>query len=106
MSDTGPTRGAVIPQEIPMAAASWPVAETDVSNASARTTRSGPIIMKTVRTRNRQPKVRPQAPVVMFPPRHFLLADHAAMQSYTGMRLFPLTISFRKGGRFNPQLRQ
>ena len=52
MSDSGPTRGAVRPQVIPIAAANWPAAATEVSNAAATATNRGPIIIITVRTRN------------------------------------------------------
>jgi hypothetical protein len=45
-----------------MAAANCPVAATVVSNAAAKMTRSGPIIIKTVRTRNRAAESKATSP--------------------------------------------
>ena len=43
-SETGPTRGAVIPQVMAVAAASCPARATEVWNSCASATRSGPSI--------------------------------------------------------------
>src|SRR6516162_715419 len=105
MSDTGPTRGAVIPQEMPMAAASWPVAATEVSNASARTTRSGPIIMKTVRTRNRAAESKATSPCGDVPPTTRPPSgscDHAILHRYPA---FPSHCQLSQRKRINPHLR-
>ena len=52
VSDTGPTKSAVIAHERLIAAASCPAAATEVRNAAASATRSGPNIRAAVRTRN------------------------------------------------------